>query len=364
MRPLWFVLFAALVVSAQKPPAAAPPAAPTAPGSGAMGKGPAMPGGALGYAQQLAITGRLLLEDREVPPEPVQVDCLCRAKSFSAVTDAKGKFSIPVALQQVAQFDLGTAVPELADCRVLVRVPGFEDVDVKLKHTTKLSDLELGDITLKSTGPESDVLFSAVARKAPGKARSNYIHALVDIGLNKYDEAIASLDKAVKAFPQYSTAFELKGEVLEVVGQRDAARECYRQAVAADPGYGKPLVKLAEMAADDQNSEEAARWASMANRLAPGAFARMYLIEGSAYFNLGRLDEAGKAAQAGIDADRTDSVPMLHRLLGEVLYRQRKYAAARDQFNRYVSDAPEAPEIDDIKARAASCDRLAGIASK
>ena len=126
---------------------------------------------------------------------------------------------------------------------------------VKLKYATRLSDLEPGDLTLKSSGTPSIVIFSAVARKAPAKARSSYVHALVAIGLNKYDDAIAWLDKAVRAFPQYSSAFQLKGEVLEEMGQRDAARECYRQAMAADPGYGKPLVKLAEMAADDQNSD-------------------------------------------------------------------------------------------------------------
>jgi TolA-binding protein len=342
----------------------APPAAPISPDFTPAGKAPAIPGGALGLSHQLAVSGRLLIEDREAPPEPVQVDYVCRGKMVSVVTDAKGKFSIPVATGQVARSGLGTAVPDLTDCRVQVRAPGFEDLVVNLKHATKLSDLDLGDLALRSVGAQSIVIFSAVARKAPAKARSSYINALVAIGLNKYDDAIASLDKALRAFPQYSSAFQLKGEVLEEMGQRDAARECYRQAMAADPGYGKPLVKLAEMAADDQNSEEAARWAGMANRLAPGAFAKMYLIEGSAYFNLGRFEEAGKAAQAGITADRTDSVPGLHRLLGEVFYQQRNYAAAGDQFNRFVADAPEAPDVTDIKARAQSCEKLARTSGK
>ncbi len=310
------------------------------------------------------LTGRVLLDDKEAPPEPVQVDYVCPGKTVSVVTDSKGRFSIPVGTQQVARSDLSVAVPDLTLCHVHVRVPGFEEVVVKPKHATQLSDLELGDLLLKSTGPQSAFIFSTVARKAPGKARSRYIHALVAIGQNKYQDALSDLDKAVQAFPQYSSAFELKGEVLEEMGQRDAARECYRQAMAADPDYGKPIVKLAEMAADDQNSEEAAHWAGMVNRLAPGAFAKMYLIEGSADFNLGHLDEAGKAAQAGIEADRADSVPALHRLLGEVLYQQHNYAAARDQFNQFVSDAPDAPDIDAVKARALSCEKLARLSGK
>jgi tetratricopeptide (TPR) repeat protein len=252
-------------------------------------------------------------------------------------------------------------VPEVGDCRVVVRVPGFEDLEVKLKHTTRLGDLALGDLTLKALGPESAVIFSAVARKAPGKARSGYIQALTSIGAGKYEEAVASLDKAIRAFPEYSSAFELKGEVLEQMGRREAARECYRQAIAADAGYGKPAVRLAEMAADDNNPEEAAKWAAMANRLAPGAFPKIYLIEGSAYFNLKRAEEAGRAAQAGIDADRKDMVPGLHRLLGEVLYAQKRYSAARGEFDRYLSDAPEAPDSGDVRAKAGTCEKLAKI---
>ena len=353
-----------MLVSAQKAPQQPAPTAPNAPGAGPFGKGPAMPGDALGYAQQIAVIGRLYVDDREAPPEPVQVDYLCRGKTISVVTDAKGKFSIPVATRQVAGSEVGTAIPDVSGCRVEIRVPGFEDMQVKLKYAMKMSDLDLGDLHLKSIGNQSAVVFSSVARQAPPKARNNYIQALVATGLGKYVEAISSLDKALRAFPQYSSAFQLKGEVLEVMGRRDEARECFRQAMAADPAYGKPLVKLAEMAADDQNNEEAARWASQANKLAPGAFAKMYLIEGSAYFNLERYDDAGKAARAGIEADRTDSVPGLHRLLGEVLYQQRNYAGALDQFNQFVHDAPDAPDAADVKARAQSCEKLAAIKSK
>ena len=364
MRLRLFVLFVSVAACAQVAPTAGPPAGPRSTDGGPLLKGPAVPGGALGLSQQIAVSGRLLLEDREVPPEPVQVDYLCRGKTISTVTDTKGKFSIPVATKQVASMDLNAAVPELSGCRVQVAVPGFEAVVVELKHSTKLSSLELGDLTLKASGPQSSAVFSAVAGKAPAKARSNYIHALVSIGQNKYKEAIADLDKAIRAFPQYSSAFQLKGEVLEQTGQLEAARECFRQAMAADPGYAKPLVKLAEMAADDQNNEEAARWAGQANQLAPGAFAKMYLVEGSAHFNLERYAEAGKAAQAGIDADRADAVPGLHRLLGEVLFKQRQYAAARDQFSRFLSAAPEAPDATEVKERAQTCEKLVRLSTK
>jgi tetratricopeptide (TPR) repeat protein len=157
---------------------------------------------------------------------------------------------------------------------------------------------------------------------------------------------------------------ELKGGVLELMGQTEAARGAYRQAVAADPAYAKPLVQLAELAAGDQNAAEAARWAGMANRLVPGAFPSVYLIEASAYFDLNRIDDADKAVRAGMDADPKCIYPALRKLLGEVLYRKRSYAAALEQFEWYLKEAPEATDIGTVQERVRSCQRLVKTTNK
>ena len=318
-----------------------------------------IPGGALGLSREIAVTGRLLLDDRQAPPEPVQVDFTCPNKSISVVTDAKGKFSVPIATRQVARSEVGTSVPEMTGCRLQVQLPGFEPLVVNMKHTTRLSDLELGELTLKATGGQSMAVFSEVSGKAPAKARDNYIKALMSIGAGKYNDAVSALDKAIKVYPQYASAMELKGEVLEQLGRRDEARESYNQAMAADAAYAKPIVKLAELAADDQNAEDAARWANQANRLAPGAFAKVYLVEGTAYYNLSRFDDAAKAARAGIEADHADAVPGLHRLLGEVLFRQRQYALVQDQFSRFLTAQPESAEAAEVKDHMLTCEKLA-----
>ncbi len=84
--------------------------------------------------------------------------------------------------------------------------------------------------------------------KAPNKARSSYIQALEEIGATRYEQALASLDKAGRQYPRYAAALQLRGQVLEMGGRRDEAREAYRAAVEADPQYVKPMVQLAEMA--------------------------------------------------------------------------------------------------------------------
>ena len=359
MRLASLLLAGVAVLAAQKVPPPPPPSP-----VGPTVKGPPIPGDALGMSVQLAITGRILLEDRQAPPEPVPVDYSCRGSTGTGLTDSKGRFSIPVGRQQAARTSLANALPDLGGCRVQVRILGFEDVVFTFHQVHALSDLNVGDLILKSAGAQGNAVFSTTARDAPNKARGNYVRALQEIGANKYPEAVATLDKAVLLYPRYATALQLKGQLLESMGQREAARAAYRQAVAADPAYCKPLVQLAEMAAEDQDAAEAARWAAMVNRLVPGAYPSTYLIEGSAYFNLRRYEEAGKAAQAGIEADRTDFYPSLHRLLGEVLYQKRNYKEALEQFNRYLKDAPDAPDVEPIQERAESCKRLAQLTNK
>jgi tetratricopeptide (TPR) repeat protein len=241
---------------------------------------------------------------------------------------------------------------------------GFEDVLVTLDRPRSLSDLRLGDLILHPAGPHAIAGFSVTGRNAPGKARSNYVHAFDTINAGKYAEALASLGKAIAAYPQYASALALKGIVLERMGQRDAARAAYQLAVTADPAYAKPLVQLAGMAAEDQNPTEAARWAAMVNRLAPGAYPDMYLIEGGAYCDLNRYDDAEKAAREGIAADPRGAYPGLRRLMGEVLYRKRSYAAALDMFEQYLKEAPQAADIVSVQGRVQSCKRLVKTTQK
>ena len=101
------------------------------------------------------------------------------------------------------------------------------------------------------------------------------------------------------------------------------------------PAYTTNAVSYTHL--QDQNPTDAARWAALVNRLVPRAFPDVYLIEGSAYFDLHRYDDAEKAARAGIDADPKFIYPGLRKLMGEVLYQKRSYAAALELFEWYLT---------------------------
>ncbi len=318
----------------------------------------------LNFDVRLSLTGRVLLDDRQLPPEPVPVEYSCRGDNRTALTDGKGRFSIPLSTQRAVRSDALTTVLDIEGCRVQVRIPGFEELVTALATPHRVSDLALGDLTLKASGPLASASFSETGRSAPAKARAGYVRAIEAVNTGQYPDALAALDKALAAYPKYASALLIKGVVLERMDKRDAAREAYGQAAAADPYYAKPLLQLAQMAADDQNPTDTARWAAAANKLVPGAFPGMYLLEGSSYFDLKRYDEAGKAAQAGIDADPQSVYPALHKLMGEVMYQKRNYPAALDLFQWYLNAAPHASDLDPVKERVETCKRLVKIAAK
>ena len=349
----WFVLLAGLLlagataVTAQVPSMKGPP-----------GLAHPEPNETLDFDVRLALTGRVLLEDRQPPHEPVAVEYSCRGDNRAVLTGARGQFSIGVSSQRATRAGVLTSPLDIEGCRVQVRIPGFEELVITLGKPHRTSDLVLGDLTLKAAGPQGNAAFSETGRNAPAKARSNYVRAIESINTGQNPDALAALDKALATYPKYASALLLKGLVLERMDKRDAAREAYVLAVAADPAYSKPLVQLAEMAADDQNPTETARWAAMANQLVPGAYPALYLIEGSSYFDLNRYADAEKAAQAGIDADPKAIYPSLRKLMGEVLYRKRSYAAALALFEWYLKEAPQAADIAAVQERVQSCKKI------
>jgi len=322
------------------------------------------PNESLPFDVRLALTGRVLLEDRQPPPEPVAVEYSCRGDNRAVLTDSKGRFSIRISSQRAARTDVLTTPLDIEGCRVEVRIPGFEELVTTLAKPHRASDLVLGDLTLKAAGAQGHAEFSESGRSAPAKARSSYVRGVEAINAGQFPDALASLDKALAAYPKYASALQLKGAVLERMGQREAARAAYQQSVAADPAYSKPLVQLAQMAAEDQNPTETARWAAMASALAPGAYPSMYLIEGSSYFDLNRYDDARKATQAGIDADPKAIYPALRKLMAEVLYQKHSYAAALELYEWYLKEAPQAEDIASVQERVQSCKRLVKAANK
>ena len=311
------------------------------------------------FKTELALTGRVVLPNGSVPPEPVQIEYSGPASPFVFWTDAQGHFYIPLDKIEIARSSDGR--PEFGRSRLTFRLPGVAEQSVALDKIRTARDLDLREIRLAPVAPGSVNMLAGTSQGAPSGARKAYQRALEEMGQNNLAKAIAAFDRAIAAYPQYATAYLWKGRALEKLGNRDAAREAYRFAAGADPAYAQPLMDLASMASQDQNSIEAAAWAGRLIRLSPHVFPQIYLIAATSYYNLDRYDDAAEAAQDGIAADRGHVFPALHRALGKTLYAMREFAAARAELLQYLEATPNTEDAADIRALVVECERRSRI---
>jgi YYY domain-containing protein len=119
----------------------------------------------------------------------------------------------------------------------------------------------------------------------------------------RYDDAIAVLNRAAIANPTDVPLHHLLGDVLSDAGRADEAEAAYRAAVSADPSAGNY------------------------NKLGVGML------------KLGRIDTAAEAFAQAIAADPSVAEPYFH--LGEVYEKQGQNAQAVEQYQKYLELAPK-----------------------
>lgn len=314
----------------------------------------------------LAVSGRVLLENGAPSPEPVAVLLECvGARSFTGpshdaatLTDGKGRFSLLVGLNNTPGTPNtrggGSGLPRLQGCQAVIHLPGYASWRKDLGRLTSLSDFDLGSIRLQriARGGAGRTI-SATSQHAPEKARREYVAAMGDAYSHRTSDALRRLDKAVALYPAYAAAHYLAGYLHDRQAERALARDCYRKAAAADPSYVNPILQLAQMAAEENDYSETARLSAQVIALMPEAYAEIYLISAGADFSLGQFEKAEATARAALAAGLDSESPRLRLILAETLWKQKKYAEARQHYLRFADTIREGPEADEARARAA-----------
>lgn len=126
----------------------------------------------------------------------------------------------------------------------------------------------------------------------PESAMANLLLGTTLAGNGKLDDAIKSLDKAIKLDPDVPGGYSARGSALAVQGKTKEAEADLRKAVEKSPGDSKPLLALAGVVASTKSrSTEAAEIATKAVQIDPQSpWARLAL--GVYLKTAGRYDEA------------------------------------------------------------------------
>ena len=174
-----------------------------------------------------------------------------------------------------------------------------------------------------------------------------------------YSKAAKELEKAVQAYPQYASAWELLGRTRLAEKDKVGAKAAFEKAKEADPRFMSPYLALARLELYDQQWDAAATQTAklmQLNTRIPQAF----YFHGVANFYLGRFKTAEKALAQLEQSGHARQYPMSYLQLGIMNARQGKIPIAARGFSRFLRYMPpeqvSAPQRQRIEQQLAKWD--------
>jgi tetratricopeptide (TPR) repeat protein len=321
------------------------------------------------------ITGTVMMYDGSDLPEPVTIERVCSSNSArpEGYTDSKGHFSFNLG-QNIGVFaDASTSIfPDQSqpggfsssptgnsssggfggasqdsaywDCELRARLPGYRSDTVSLAGRRMLDAPDVGSIILYPISKIQGMTASATSSQAPKDAKKAYEKGLEAVKKTKPDQAEQEFRKAVGIYPRYAAAWLELGKALERRDHKAEAREAYASALAADPKFVYPYQQLYQMALQEQNWKSVVDHTDQLVRLDPFEFPAAYYFNALGHLQLKEYDAAEKSAQQAVEADRRQSNPKTHYLLGAILIQKQNWTAAAQSFRAYLKAAPNASD--------------------
>ncbi len=333
--------------------------------------------------QPVFVSGRVILDGGGAIPEPVAIERICNGVARrEGYTDFKGQFQFQLGsnagFQDASEGDLRPTLNapargtirsgnrqsvDLTGCEFRGVLPGFASSSAPLRYIGDDFEIDVGTIVLKKMGDVKGATVSLTTMSAPRDARKAFEKAHKAAQENKPAEEEKELEKAVKIYPHFAAAWSMLGDLRQQHNQLEEARSAYKQALAADPQYVNPAFGLALIATQEKNWEEAARLTAQIVGLNAYAYPVAYFYNAAANYYLGKLELAEQSARKYKTLDTEHKHPDVVLLLSNLLLEKQDYAGAAQQIRDYLAIVPNAPNAEELKARAKKLDDLS-VASK
>lgn len=324
------------------------------------------------------ISGKVALEGNGVPGEPVAVERICGgATQLMGYTDSKGRFQFPLAtnpgFQDASENDSRAGKAQdprtlntprarrLADqsgCELRAVLPGYRSSVVLIRGEGSSWEFNAGTIVLKRLEEAKGATISLTSLNAPRNAMSAYEKALRAASEQKLQEAEKELVKAVTIYPQFAAAWTTLGDIHFQQNQLARAREEYSRALAADPQFVSPCMKLALLAMQERKWEEVRQFTEQAEKMNLSAYPSAYFYNAAANYNLRRFQAAEESARKFKSLDTEHKHPDVLLLLSMLLERRLDYPGAAQQLREYLAAVPAAPNAQQLREKAQRLENL------
>jgi tetratricopeptide (TPR) repeat protein len=187
---------------------------------------------------------------------------------------------------------------------------------------------------------------------APKDARKAWEKAIKEVTKNNpnFSKATKELEKAVKIYPEFASAWQILGEVRLAQNDRPAASEAFEQAKAADSEYANPYMSLAMMELEEGRWQEAADLCSHALELNP-QLTKAHYLNSLAHSSLGSFDVAEKSAMLVLNNDQAKTYPLTYYVLGFAESQKGNFPSAAARYQTFLEIQPNASLAAKLKAQ-------------
>jgi len=321
------------------------------------------------FNRPIFLRGKVVMDQGMQITEPIPIQRVCNGQARrEGYTDSQGNFSIQVGDNSNFQdaSESGSAfggmrpaqvnTRQLWNCELRAVMPGYSSSIISLAGRDFNDMGSVGNIVLHRIGGAEGNSISVTSLKAPDKAKREYQKALENYDDKKFSDAEKHVAKAVELYPQYATAWELRGKVQMMQHQDEEAVKSYEAAIAADDKLVSPYIRLAAVYSIQSNWKEVLRLTDRATSLDPFNYPDAWLLKGAAEYNLKQFPDAERSTVKALNLDKEHHFPRAELLMGSLLQMKQNYVGAAEHFRAFLKYEPKAPEAAQISSFLAKYD--------
>jgi tetratricopeptide (TPR) repeat protein len=250
-------------------------------------------------------------------------------------------------------------------CDLQAKLVGYRSQQVSLSGRRPMDDPNIGTILLhRMMGNEEGQTVSAVSLAAPKDAKKAYDKGIDALKKKKFDEAEKNFEKAVEAYPKYSTAWYELGMLQAGVNKMDMARSYFQRALECDAKFMKPYLQIAALDMMSKSWQALADVTDKTVKLDPFSYPQAYFYNSVANYNLHNFDVAEKSALEAERLDTRHQYPRVNYLLGLVAIQHKDFEGASKRFKTYLTLDPKADDAATVKSQIEAIDKATASAAK
>ncbi|HML18199.1 MAG TPA: VWA domain-containing protein [Bryobacteraceae bacterium] len=320
--------------------------------------------GAMASADNIALRGKVLMEDGSVPTRTVAIERDCgNSPQHVASTNAKGEYVWHADVNTASDTTITTTntiatSAQLANnlinnsaCVLRATLPGYESNVIQIDDLNSFTNPVLPTFVLVRRGSQAN--FNMLAGSGvPHSASRAWNRAVRAIHAKNFPEAERQLRAAVQSAPRFAQGWNALATVFLFEQKNADAREAYQHAVAANPKMPEPYLLLARL---DMSAQD---WPAMLHTSegllkadAKHEYPEAYLYQAIARYQLGDGQGAEASAAEAIRIDKRHVAPAAEYVYGLILEARREYAPAGEHMQKYLALAPKAPDAGAVRSR-------------